>query len=321
MGEWIAHDGGKCPVYVDTKVDVRWNGGAPDKSFCSQTGALPIEAGCVAAWPLVTHYRLAEPEQPSEHAHIQIPNTIPLNDVIDEFRKDPAFAAEIDKARIDLQAHMMAAPRNRMLTADELEASIRACYPESEAPTTERKHISDAAWQATMASKYGAKHAHMRGLHEAANAEIGIVLLAVAEHDELEEMNDRWHAMYVSLVRECGELRAERDSLRAEVERFTQCLQRANDQAEHFEREWYLRGDEIERLRKGREDEESNQAKEAAVFSEASASEKTSRGQAILRAASASVASALDPRLGTPQPDGEPVAPMSGRMAYRWGMV
>jgi len=31
-----------------------------------------------------------------------------------------------------------------------------------------------------------------------------------------------------------------------EIERLTQALKKANDQAEHFEREWYLRGDEIE---------------------------------------------------------------------------
>ena len=42
---------------------------------------------------------------------------------------------------------------------------------------------------------------------------------------------------------------AERDALRAEVERLTGCLKRANDQAEHFERHWYLRGDEVEALR------------------------------------------------------------------------
>lgn len=35
----------------------------------------------------------------------------------------------------------------------------------------------------------------------------------------------------------------------AEVERLTACLQKANANHEHFEREWYLRGDEIERLR------------------------------------------------------------------------
>jgi hypothetical protein len=34
-----------------------------------------------------------------------------------------------------------------------------------------------------------------------------------------------------------------------EIERLTGNLKIANSQAEHFEREWYLRGDEIERLR------------------------------------------------------------------------
>ena len=35
----------------------------------------------------------------------------------------------------------------------------------------------------------------------------------------------------------------------AKLERLTAALKKANDQAEHFEREWHLRGDEIERLR------------------------------------------------------------------------
>jgi hypothetical protein len=34
----------------------------------------------------------------------------------------------------------------------------------------------------------------------------------------------------------------------AECEQLKGALKRANDQAEHFEREWYLRGDEIEKL-------------------------------------------------------------------------
>lgn len=34
-----------------------------------------------------------------------------------------------------------------------------------------------------------------------------------------------------------------------EIGRLTANIKKANDQAEHFEREWYLRGDEIERLR------------------------------------------------------------------------
>ena len=36
----------------------------------------------------------------------------------------------------------------------------------------------------------------------------------------------------------------------AEVERLTQCLAKANEQTEHFEREWYLREAEVERLTK-----------------------------------------------------------------------
>ncbi|MFP5483588.1 MAG: hypothetical protein ACLGGW_09975 [Gammaproteobacteria bacterium] len=38
------------------------------------------------------------------------------------------------------------------------------------------------------------------------------------------------------------------DALEIENQRLVACLEKANAQAEHFEREWYLRGDEIERL-------------------------------------------------------------------------
>ncbi len=48
-------------------------------------------------------------------------------------------------------------------------------------------------------------------------------------------------------------MREEKNALRAEVERLRGCLAQANSQAEHFEREWYLRGDEVERLRKDAE--------------------------------------------------------------------
>ena len=36
------------------------------------------------------------------------------------------------------------------------------------------------------------------------------------------------------------------DEAADEIERLTQALKKANDQAEHFEREWYLRGDALE---------------------------------------------------------------------------
>ena len=39
------------------------------------------------------------------------------------------------------------------------------------------------------------------------------------------------------------------NTLRAEKDRLTACLEKANASAEHFEREWYLRGDELDTLR------------------------------------------------------------------------
>ena len=39
------------------------------------------------------------------------------------------------------------------------------------------------------------------------------------------------------------------NTLRAEKDRLTACLEKANASAEHFEREWYLRGDELDNLR------------------------------------------------------------------------
>ena len=39
------------------------------------------------------------------------------------------------------------------------------------------------------------------------------------------------------------------DTLRAEKDRLATCLEKANINAEHFEREWYLRGDELDTLR------------------------------------------------------------------------
>ena len=39
------------------------------------------------------------------------------------------------------------------------------------------------------------------------------------------------------------------DNLSAEKDRLTACLEKANISTEHFEREWYLRGDELDTLR------------------------------------------------------------------------
>lgn len=54
-----------------------------------------------------------------------------------------------------------------------------------------------------------------------------------------------WHNITLGDVNAAGrELR----KLHAETERLTAALKKANEQAEHFEREWYLRGDELEQL-------------------------------------------------------------------------
>jgi hypothetical protein len=42
---------------------------------------------------------------------------------------------------------------------------------------------------------------------------------------------------------------ARAESAEAARDRLTEALKKANEQAEHFEREWYLRGDECDRLR------------------------------------------------------------------------
>lgn len=47
---------------------------------------------------------------------------------------------------------------------------------------------------------------------------------------------------------ELRRLSAQVEALEAENSRLTTCLTKANEQAEHFEREWYLRGDKIEAL-------------------------------------------------------------------------
>jgi len=59
--------------------------------------------------------------------------------------------------------------------------------------------------------------------------------------DALEK--DKWHVLAVTLQEAADLLRTQH----AAIERLTAALKKANDQTEHFEREWYLRGDAIER--------------------------------------------------------------------------
>ena len=49
--------------------------------------------------------------------------------------------------------------------------------------------------------------------------------------------------------RACEFIASAMDNLRAEKDRLMTCLEKANISTEHFEREWYLRGDELDNLR------------------------------------------------------------------------
>lgn len=50
---------------------------------------------------------------------------------------------------------------------------------------------------------------------------------------------------------ELRQVREDNNRLQAEVARLTGCLETANSNHEHFEREWYLRGDRIAELEEG----------------------------------------------------------------------
>ena len=97
---------------------------------------------------------------------------------------------------------------------------------------------------------------------------------------------------------------AERDALRAEVERL-------NAMVEDMCKQDYERFLEIERLRKGKDDEQ--KCDRSHMVGEARPDLPKHRQAPSL----AMVADTLDPRLGTPQPDGEPCEPMSARR-WRW---
>ena len=60
------------------------------------------------------------------------------------------------------------------------------------------------------------------------------------------ELADEWKDALCDY--HCEDASNYRAALQAEVERMEACLKRANDNHEHFEREWYLRGDQIERM-------------------------------------------------------------------------
>jgi hypothetical protein len=92
------------------------------------------------------------------------------------------------------------------------------------------------------------------------------------------------------------DLRAALDAKDVEIARLTAALKRANDQAEHFEREWYLRGDELEQLRKASDGPDMGAGHDVP-------------GGLLNRVHD----HALDHRLGIAQPEGEPCEPRTWR--------
>lgn len=72
-------------------------------------------------------------------------------------------------------------------------------------------------------------------------ARIGEALMRGKPYPMLTEEPDHCGESILSVVASLWEARTQ-------IERLTASLKRANETAEHFERHWYLRGDEIERL-------------------------------------------------------------------------
>jgi hypothetical protein len=71
-------------------------------------------------------------------------------------------------------------------------------------------------------------------------------MMAHEAADELERLQAAEADFHMAYRMKCDE---ETKAQAVEIERLTAALKTANGQAEHFEREWYLRGDELERLR------------------------------------------------------------------------
>ena len=127
-----------------------------------------------------------------------------------------------------------------------------------------------------------------------------------------------------------GRAIAARDSLRAEVERLTatnnryagwikEVVERAEMAARRFALRWPFGGkhimdvmsDEIERLRKGRDDVRRNEVGSDSVGSNIRSGSGRTCGSLLMETGPGN----LDPRLGMPQSEGEPVGP---RPMRRW---
>lgn len=108
----------------------------------------------------------------------------------------------------------------------------------------------DAAKETIITMTSTAAATHVREMHNAS-----VFADIVKERDQLKHELDDLRIDRTQFDQDAKEaqsraisLQSELDAAKAEIDRLTGELEKANSQAEHFEREWYLRGDRIEHL-------------------------------------------------------------------------
>ena len=163
---------------------------------------------------------------------------------------------------------------------------------------SERKHVSDAAWQADW-DYYGADESVTRDQWEARHRRTGTVQMTVAEVEAMEAQLAAKDAEVARLTKERAD----------QVDAIVVMARKLGEQS-----------DELERLRKGKDDgcKKGNQACQEGNTCLTQAVSVAYTGHALRRAA---VPYPLDHRLGLPPADAEPCEPMSRRMPYRWGVL
>jgi hypothetical protein len=202
MSDWIEHDGGACPVDRNVRV---WSLSRKGNEWPIYRAGTLCWSHCGGDFDIIA-YRLAEPKTEPQ-AHIPIPGAIPLDDLIDKLMQDPELAAEMEKARPELQAHMMSAPDMGRY-----------------APDMSRKHMSDAAWDARRKA-FPQLTTHVgRDEWEKDHVLAGTVLLTVAELDaknveiqRLQKQADFYRERYQEARREVCDRLIELEQLRKGV--------------------------------------------------------------------------------------------------------
>lgn len=277
VGVWLEHDGGEFNPLPNAGLTVSIRNGRGEE-YGRLRPRLDVR------WECVTHFRIEDIGGGTSNAQ-ELPCVMPV------VRMTLEQIAEMYSHKKPAHGGMMSAPKQ------------------------ERQRISDQAWEALCKVYPKATAEDGRAEWERDHAECGTVLLTVEEHEALSDRAASWERMY-----RYG------NALRAEVERLTNELAAASGR-EGAHQQWIKQLEE--QLRKGAGDENSNR--------EASKLDSASSHAEVLEAPDTSHAvqdrytarslmranrvcaddSPADPRLGLPQPDGEPVEPMSARK-WRW---